>query len=282
MEDITNQYSSYEEFNRQLREHSQNKLEIKNSAIRFGNSYYPTSNIASISKGSKTFKQSIYDKRKFWKTWGIVLLIGTTVLTLMKMPFIGALILTFIVSMLLLGTMKNNGAFDDIVTHKFYTAQIQTNAGSVDLFMSKDGSFIQKVIGVMVGVLEKPSKSVEYYVNIEKQEINDHSVNHVYNDNRIHLDIQYNEGMTQEDLSFLMGEFTNSLQQINQKLDELDSKEGKENIREIVEELNSSKPESSKIKKSWNALKEASSAYDISEMILELSPLMSRAIGLFA
>lgn len=259
-----------------MNESAKMPLMITNDVIKVGGTVYPVRNIASsaiIKKRITKIKDPTI--RPGFLMVGIILIASSFGIGSVFIFFLGAAI--SILSIILTETYPNE-YFD------YYGIQIQTNSGSQDLVFSQDKSFMEKVSNLIVEALSSNGKSNNYTINIADKIINDNSTN--IQNNKVNyisnFDIKIeHHGLSKDDLEFLLGDFKKSIENFDTKLQEIKDENSREELTKIVKEINSEKPNPSKIKNSWEVIKKACDSYETMSTISDVGAQVMKAAMIF-
>ncbi len=260
----------------EIKELSTSPLSITGDLIRFGSTVYPVGNIASSSVIEKMVIRP--NEPKFKGKWLLVLSVILLIVGFNTNAFLSIIGAISIIISLFMRTKPSPDIF------KYYGVQIQTNSGASDLFFSEDKEFIEKVAELIVNVLIKSGKSYSYTVNIADKIIQDTSVkvqnteiNHVSN---FDIKVQHS-GLSKEDMDYLVGDFKKSIEGLDIKLQEVKDQTARDELSKLVEEINSEKPDPSKMKKSWEKVSKLCDSYETVSTISDVGSQVMKAIMMF-
>ncbi|MBE0472269.1 MAG: hypothetical protein IBX55_22515 [Methyloprofundus sp.] len=256
-------------------------MEITNKVIKFENSTYPLNNISSTS-----IKERVADVGRVELHKEYMKRIKKSILPhLILFPILIIIIIMFFGSkdyiwwnlLLVPAAIYHLGVMEDILRKKVtpikeFAIEMSLNSGSTHLFWSDDLKFIKKINNLIIEAITQET-SVNYNINIEKQEIYDNSTTTV--NNYLTVDIKNQQGMSKEDFQFLIGEFKNSLESIIKEVESTDDEKLKSTMKNVVEEVNSQKPDKNKILKLYDKVKELSGGYDFAEKVYAVSGVIA-------
>ncbi len=258
----------YIDFINELDEINNFNLKISNQVIEFKNSVYPMRNIASTKVIDKILIENIFvGKKAMLVSFGLFLTIFFTTTFTTVLAIIGVF-----------GMIVASKMFKPI-EHKYYGLALVTNAGTNDLLYSEDKEFILKISEIITKAMIE-NKNIKYSIHIgDKNFINNSNVE--INSN-IDLNIEHHQGISKDDMEFLIGEFKNSLEKIYTEINSIkEFQAAKEELDNIVKEINSKQPNASKIKKSWDIIKKTCEGYDTINTLAEFGSMIGRATMIF-
>ena len=168
--------------------------------------------------------------------------------------------------------------------YKYYAVQIQINSGAQDLFYSTDKVFIDKVSNIIYDVLAQENSGISYNINIADKQIIDNSVT-IKNETTNYIsnyDIKVeHHGLSKEDLEFILGDFKKSIENLDVQFQKVNDSAAREQLKEIVNEINSEKPSPNKIKKLWESAKTAADGYETIAGLADFGDKVMRAAMMF-
>jgi len=281
--------SDYEEKIEELEEINKNAklpLELTNKMISFGNTSYPVRNISSVTTIEKTvrdgdIKKNIKKNPFLYIIGGFFMLIGIGNVFSGTDLFWGIFWLIIGFPIFIDGT-SNYKLVPKL--NKVYGIQLQTNSGTLDLFFSEDKEFIENIYQLIYKILSDDSYNIQYTINIADKQIIDNSINikNETNNYTTNLTIKVKqEGISKEDLEFIYGDFQKALENLDTRLQEVQDNTAREQLQEIVNEVNSEEPNPSKIKKIWKKLDDMCSKYDTLSTISDIGETILKGASIF-
>ncbi|MDK2082877.1 DUF6232 family protein [Aliarcobacter butzleri] len=259
-------------FQKQVYESYSIALKISNQLIEYGNSVYPMRNIASTNLVEKVLNEKKFEGQKVMIVSILMFLtifFGTTITTILGI----AGIIGFFVS---LKMYKN-------IEHKYYGLALVTNGGTNDLLYSQDKEFISK-IGEIIKKAMIENGDVQFNIHIGDKTFIDNSKTEITHNitNNIDLKVEHHHGLSKEDLAFLMGDFKTTIEKLYSEIANIkDAQLSKEELDNIVSEINSKNPDVSKIKKSWNLIKTACDGYGTLTTLGDFGSMIGRVTLMF-
>jgi hypothetical protein len=260
------------EFQKQINESFNINLKITNQLIEYGNSVYPMRNIASTKLIEKILNEKIFNGKKVMIISILMFLtifLGTTFTSILGVAGIIAFFVSF--------NMYKN------IEHKYYGLALVTNGGTSDLLFSQDKEFILKISGIITKAMVE-NGNIKYNIHIGNKTFIDNSKTEISNNitNNINLKVEHHHGLSKEDLEFLMGDFKNTMEKLYSEIANIkDTQLSRDELTNIVNEINSEKPDISKIKKSWNLIKTACDGYGTLTTLGDFGSMISRVTMMF-
>ncbi|MCT7604415.1 DUF6232 family protein [Aliarcobacter butzleri] len=259
---------AYESFQKQLSENNKLNLKITNQLIEFGSAVYPMRNIASTNIVEKIVNEIVFTGKK------VVLISLVMFLTI----FFGTSFTTIVGIIGIVGIVIGSKMSKTIV-HKYYGLALVTNGGTSDLLFSEDREFILKISRIITNAMIE-NKSVQYNIHIGDKNFIDNSQTKIINN--INLNVEHHHGLSKEDLEFLMGNFKSTMEKLYSEISNIkEAQVSKEELENIVNEINSKEPNVSKIKKSWDIIKKACDGYDTISTLSDFGSMIGRVTMMF-
>jgi len=258
-----------EEFRQQMNKSSTIPLSISNNIIKYGGTVYPIKNISYTSVVEKEVSSEKWNGLPFIAIGVVLFLLG----------FGYFLFFIFSIVLFIFGAKSYKTNYQT-----FYGLVLQTNSGSSELFFSADKDFIIKISDLIIMAMED-SGNINQTINIGEQIFHDNSTNikheeHNYISN-FHLNVTHHHGLSKEDLAFLTNDFTNILTKLDKQFNDIKEEKGREEIKKIIEEINSDKPRPSAIKKAYEKAKAIAEANDMIENLGKVGTAIASVITMF-
>jgi len=166
--------------------------------------------------------------------------------------------------------------------HNFFGLSIETNSGSNELFFSKDKDFIEKIRDMLSKALS--NNNIRTTIHIGDKNFVDNSVtNNKINQNTYYnLNIEHHDFLTKEEETFLLNDFKESIEKLYNELGSIkEAQLTREKLNEIVKEINSDKPDTGKIKQSYEKIKSIADGYNTVSSLSEFGGIIGRTIMMF-
>ncbi|AZL53772.1 hypothetical protein EI285_03930 [Aliarcobacter skirrowii] len=264
------QVDELELFQKKLSETNKLNLNITNNLIEIGNSVYPVRNIASTKIIEKNFL-----KHEYYGGNGKLAIISFLMIITI---FFGTIFTTIVAILGAYGFYKSLKK-SRYIPYNYYGLSLVTNGGTSDLLFSDDKEFILKISKIISNALIE-KQNIQYSIHIGDKNFIDNSKTQITNN--INLHVEHHQGLSKEDLEFLMGDFKYTMEKLYSELSNIkEAQVSKEELENIVNEINSKEPNVSKIKKSWEIIKKACDGYDTITTLSDFGSMIGRATMIF-
>lgn len=240
-----------------------NTLNITNKIISYNHQVIQTSNISSID-----LKEEIQTRKRNW-VWVIIggFLMFSSLTPLAEIARIGTNPSLGTMFILIGGLMGVGGFFlikrnlGGVKRLKNYILQIQTNAGSVELFSNTDYDFINGVRSRIQEALNSDNSLNIVYNMDNKTIINNPTGNITIINPTIY------EGLGQEQLDFLSSKFDSALQELKGKVEKIDDKSKNRDLQLLLDELRTKRPRKPILKAAFDGLTNLKDVTEIMQII---------------
>ncbi|UFH59937.1 DUF6232 family protein [Sulfurovum mangrovi] len=270
----------YEDFKNEVEQSKQFPLNIKDGVLDYRNTTYPLRNISHI----KLVEKSVTEMTTgFFKA--LLGLLGIGILILGLFAFFGnctrgqygGTVASAI--MIILGAWLRSLVKEE--DHQFYGLAIETNSGSNELFFSDDKDFIEKVKEVLSRALAHPN-DIRYTIHIGDKHFIDNSVRNLTQNSYYEFNVEQHTGLSEEQKDYILGDFKRSIEKLQDELSTInESQVTKNELSNIVNEINSDRPDPSKIKQSYEKIKSIADGYSTITSLSEFGGAIGRTVMMF-
>ncbi|CAH0341472.1 DUF6232 family protein [Rhizobium sp. CECT 9324] len=258
-------------------------MEITGEAIRLDNQIFPTKNISSARMVEKDIKVPESDK-DYTKRMVRNLAIGVILMLVgiankdhednQAISLVGLICGAYFIFF----TWKRK--FFDA---KQYGIELLSNSGTMTLFWSRDLEFMTQVRDVIFKALTTSSTTLHYNVNIDNKKIFDNSLNITEKSttNIYDYSIRFtkNEGISDEQLQFLNGEFNNTLRELGKAAEASRNTDLEGELKNLVQILRSNNPEKTKIRNAWAKVKGVCEVWETGEDVQKIISTLGAGIA---
>ncbi len=271
----------YEEFAQEVELSKHRTLRIEDGILQYGNTTYPLRNISHV----KIIQKELEENKSGWFIkllafiGGILVILGLIVLLVACSDGSGGAGVVSVVLIIIGGWIVS---LQKKETHIFYGLAIETNSGSNELFFSEDEQFIKRVRDILSKALA--NSDVRTTIHIGDKNFIDNSVTNNQAEHHTHynFNIEHHEGLSKEEKEFLLHDFKESVEKLYEELGSIkESQVTREQLDEIVKEINSEKPDVGKIKRAYEKIKSATEAYDTISSLGEFGKMVGQTVIMF-